>query len=152
MSTVPNVPSPALPMLGRPPAKCRLYLISDTRNAPFLRPGEYAVIDLEDRDYRVGDLYLVGYLNRRGECVYAISQVAEAPYGTSEGERTGSWLLPMNRPKDRAEAIGPRAEIHLADGPTSREHVGQLIVGSVVGVYDGPEGKLVASDQRFIGR
>ena len=57
----------ALEQFDAVPAGCTGMIVTSSRFAPHLRPGEIAVVDLSDKEPVSGELFVIGINNRFGE-------------------------------------------------------------------------------------
>ena len=116
----------ALPIFEALGPSHRLHLISDYRNTPILRVGDFAVIDQNDTEPVDGALYVAG--------------VSEPRVWECGLERPGEiWLRPLNRPRSADEAL---TWLHagilgagMSDGPYRPDYWPCACHGRVVGLF-----------------
>ncbi len=118
----------ALMVYGHIPPGHRALPVVDDRNAPHLRAGELAVVDLADCELQHGELFAVAY--GRGPAIM------QTLWRTWLGEANW-WCVQINRPKGDAEmAAWSRAgrAIPSSDGPYAPGGLESIVLGRVVGV------------------
>jgi hypothetical protein len=124
----------ALPLFDDVRASQILHPIMDEASAPHLRPGEFAVIDTEDRTPVNGELFLIEWTGGRRAIV---ETCLRASWPRPDG--TIPWCAgAYNRPRsledlDRWRRLG--RPLVSVDGPYSEEHLASKLVGRLVGVF-----------------
>lgn len=111
----------ALEMFASLPASCIAHPVTDDRTEPHLRPGEFAVIDKNDREPVLGELYLAQWSNGRREIV-----------------QVRRWALTQHRSNFfsvGACRLNGDGYVRAVDGPYSAEHLREKLVGRVAGIY-----------------
>lgn len=144
----------ALMLFDRVPAGCTTFLCTDRSSLPHVRPGEYVIIDPNDRKPRHGELFVIKfgddirrhhiYMTRRG-----------GGFGMTTGWRVGAVVndqvaAAWRRAKDRTDlseieknrvlltahcAAGAWMEGPYDDEGRSFDHLCNCLVGSVIGLY-----------------
>ena len=123
----------ALEMMRSVPEGCIAFPICDDSTEPHLKPGEFAIVDTNDRDPVVGELYVIerkwrSETERRREivqvCRFAKSVFADG----SSALYVGSYV-----PDQYIRGIG---KTRMLDGGYPAESLKQLLIGRVVGIHD----------------
>lgn len=119
------------------PLGCKLELLNSTAHDPYYRLGEFAVVDLTDREFADGEVFLIKYpISGRRD----VRQVEMRPYRNSGGAYDGIYLHPMQRctilPDGDLDWSKP---IHLSDGPLTPIYWPEYVMGRVIGIYQAPE-------------
>jgi hypothetical protein len=142
MSKVANQHTPAeiraLDVLDCVPPGCKLELVTDGFNAPHLRPGEFAVADLTDRQVIPGELYLIRWPQCGGR---AIVQINVRPFRGVDGQdHRGIWFSPLCRATRKADGSIDRTRPYYQDsGPLKPEALPAYLMGRIIGVFQAPE-------------
>ena len=121
----------AVPMFDTVPEGCTLHQVKDDAHAPHIRAGELAVVNLDDREFVDGELFLIGFTSR----TTVMQVVRRDKYGID-----GIWFRPLNAPRDAADLerwLSEGRRLFAGDGPLKPECLHEYILGRVVGVYDG---------------
>ncbi len=125
------------------PDGCQVEMVANDAHAPYLRAGEWAVIDTSQTDIEFGQLYSV--MQSKGPVIWQVCDEPER--GKAPGRPACAWLHPLARQDlqaelDRADALHrqyPGCIVHLrlfmSDGPIHLDPLREQIVGRVVGVY-----------------
>jgi hypothetical protein len=123
------------------PAGCVLHPVADEDTAPLLRCGDFAVVDTNDRDPVVGELYVIeqdsplmpmGKRRRIVEvCLFGDATLAD-----------GSPAL-MVGPYARNEFIPGIGAARMLDGAYSAAGLRSQLIGRIIGISD----TLVASSR-----
>jgi hypothetical protein len=135
----------AFEMFKRVPDGCELFRTDDNALSPHLRAGEYAVVDMINRNYQFGEVFLC-----RWECgCQVLRQVKKRQYFEDAAKtiaREGVWFLAMVQPNFMSDGrLDPRGPLFLSDGPLDPVHLHKKLVGRVIGVFDG----IVVPDAKF---
>jgi hypothetical protein len=121
----------AVPMFDTVPNGCTLHQVKDGAHEPHILAGELAVVNLNDREFVDGELFLIGFTGRA-----AVMQVIRRDrFGID-----GVWFRPLNSPNGNAELqrwISEGWRMYASDGPLKPECLQEYILGRVVGVFDG---------------
>lgn len=147
--TVPPVQQPDLRsfiVCDRLPEACLSYLVADHQNDPHLRPGDVVIIDPEDREPCMGELFLIARADGSRDIVETWSQQLRAGSGPN-GKMidTTCWFVAGSaRARTNAEVedrIEHGAFVGWADGPYATEgpRAGSLqkrLIGKVVGILE----------------
>ncbi|MFI4985835.1 MAG: S24 family peptidase [Alphaproteobacteria bacterium] len=128
----------AFPLVSDVPASCRLILADDHHAEPDVRLGEYAVVDTSDRTIQWGEPYAVQYSNST-----AMWRVREVPATWKLGtDKPCAMLDPLERhTKEELDAMRgggamPRGGLRMSDGPIYMDHLREILIGRIVGVYE----------------
>jgi hypothetical protein len=116
------------------PANHRLHLMPDTRLEPHIHEGEFAVIDLTDREIIFGECYSV--MQSKGPVIWQI--LVPPPFYGPQGERPAGYLAPLNHPTADLNPSRSYGHLHLSDGPRYLDILEREIVGRVVGIFQAP--------------
>lgn len=140
----------ALMILPSIPPGHLTYLVKDNAFYPHLREGEFAVVDLSDRQPAPGELFVIAY-----ESAFALHRKA---YHLCQLRRRNAWRLNgvlYNRPQDGADLVDDWTACHqvlprnqeefdqmlrsgrlsASEGPFLTDHLASKLVGRVVGVF-----------------
>lgn len=139
----------ALMIYDHLPEGCEAFLCEDTDSTPHIRPGEFVVIDAQDKRPRNGEVYVIQWESGRR----AIVQVDKFNCNfRTPGSPFGWFVGALNRPRTReeteAEMRSGRVFRGCVDGPY-REGTGHLeskLIGCVIGLYVPPAGFSERSD------
>lgn len=119
----------ALLLLAELPPGCILHPITDARSAPHLRPGEFAIIDMDDCEPQHGELFLIAYhspLEESGEVRRVIQTWNRAVRVLPEG---GSTVIEAFRwfavAYDRSSTV---------EGPYKPGGIERALIGRVIGI------------------
>ena len=118
----------ALTVLDAVPAGCRAMAVLDNRNAPHLRPGEVAVVDIVDCDLAHGELYAVQFGSG--------PSITQALW-RRHGDQGHWWTYTLNRPRDWPETeawMRGGKTVPSADGPYRPGGLEEKILGRVIGL------------------
>ncbi|WP_267426993.1 hypothetical protein [Methylobacterium sp. GC_Met_2] len=123
----------ALPEMAECPEGMGEHYVEDTTAYPLVRPGETVVYDGMQREPTNGALCILQW----GGGTRDVLQTNRRPVGGWDEE--GWFVDPVNRPSNRAMlerrlASGRPGLLHSSDGPYTKEHLRERIVGTVVGV------------------
>ncbi|MFG1359971.1 hypothetical protein [Xanthobacter pseudotagetidis] len=144
----------ALMMFPTIPPGHMTFLVEDDAFHPHLRRGEFAVVDLSDRQPAQGELFLISYASRYTECglIFAICQMRSRTYYFRPGhgwrspslpyeegyELAPCWSachwIPPEDPADYAAALRS-GRVGTSEGPYTTEHAAEKLVGRIVGVW-----------------
>lgn len=131
----------ALMMFDRLPVGCIAHLVTDSYSQPHIRAGEWVVVDTADRAPRLGEVYLIQWLNGRR----SICQVRQGK-SLPDLPRPDLWFVGgLSNPQGPA-AIKAALDVTLktgtsalgwSDGPfrIGSGHLEGKLVGSVIGLY-----------------
>ncbi|MEM7444878.1 MAG: hypothetical protein AAF414_16265 [Pseudomonadota bacterium] len=150
-ATALNTPSPrrspvgeyrAFEVFDHIPAGCQLQLVRDDRHDPHLRMGEWAVVDANDREIQLNEVFAV--LQSGGINLWQICPDHHKPLPVDEGQET-FWLRPLDNirgatKEERAADVERRfaeRRLHVSDGPIYGWALREKIVGRVVGIFQG---------------
>ena len=140
-----------LPILSDVPAGCKLILNNTRMHEPFLKMGEFAVVDVSDHRARDGELFAIRQSN--GPVIWQVALTTDPGelqrrYQTT---KTIVWLRPLRR-VDIEDAIRkadlerhrypgriPVLDVHLSDGPFGLDHFNKIVIGHVMGVFRLPK-------------
>lgn len=123
------------------PSGCRLEVVRDGGHAPHLRAGEMVVVDTNDREPALWELFAV--LQSSGVNIWQIGPDRFKPMPADQGKET-FWLHPLNRlaphgtPEERQAEFLRRASngtVYTSDGPIYGWALRERIIGRIVGVY-----------------
>ena len=127
-------PGLALTVSGSVPPGCMGYLIDDDDSEPVLRDGEFAIIDVNDREPVTGQLFLIEW--DRGD--RALVETFLRPNQKKDGTEVLRWWVgAYNRPRSREqldEALAGRRTISCIDGPYKPGCLEAKLIGKVIGV------------------
>lgn len=125
------------------PPHCIAFEVTDRHSLPFIEPGEVVVVDTEDRTPRVGDIYLIEWIDgRRNVCQARHSswqKDGEEPRWHVGSMRTTTraefeeWLTASNDASRRG--MTPQWCGGWTEGPFTLEHLESKLVGAVIGLY-----------------
>ncbi|MCJ2078705.1 hypothetical protein MKK68_24185 [Methylobacterium sp. E-016] len=120
----------ALMLLSELPAGCILHPITDTRSAPHLRPGEFAIIDMQDREPQHGELFMIAYecgFSESGEVRRVVQTLSRAVRVLDERHdqvvAAFRWFAVAY---DRSATV---------EGPYRPGGIERALVGRVVGIF-----------------
>ena len=140
-----------LPVMTDPPAGCEMYPNTTRMHEPFLKLGEFAVVDVSDHRARDGELFAIRQSN--GPVIWQVALTTDPGelqrcYQTT---KTIVWLRPLRR-VDIEDAIRkadlerlrdpgriPVLDVHLSDGPFGLDHFNKIVIGRVIGVFRLPK-------------
>jgi hypothetical protein len=112
-----------------------LFQQDDDYHHPHLRAGEFAVVDLSDREFQNGELYLVEW-NEQSRGLYQVTQRALG--GSNQGD--GIWFGPLCKMKTLPDGSLDRNQTwHMSEGPLEPKHLPKYLRGRVVGVLAGTQ-------------
>lgn len=138
-----------LPVLSDVPDGCELILNNSRMHEPFLKMGEFAVVDKSDHEIRQGELYAVQ--QTRGSVIWQINLITDPAelrrcYRTDE---TIIWMCPTRNKDihvamDEADAARrpgtiPVLDVYLSDGPMRLSNFQPKVIGHVMGVFRLPK-------------
>jgi hypothetical protein len=121
----------AVPMFDTVPEGCILHQVKDDAHSPHIRAGEHVVVNLNDRDFADGELFLIGFTGR----TRVMQVVRRDRFGID-----GVWFRPLNAPRNENELqdwLNEGRRLYAGDGPLRPECLDEYILGRVVGVFDG---------------
>lgn len=125
----------------------KTFRVRDAASAPHLKEGEYAVVDVGDRDLQHGELYLIQYESgeRRREIVQA-HQAQLNITGPGAARSLVWWVGDLRGYQQTGEVMFGNVPVFagLSDGPYRTEHLQSKLIGRVVGVALSPLGGLLA--------
>jgi hypothetical protein len=124
----------------------RTFLVREDGSAPHLFVGEYAVIDIVDREPQHGELYVVQHNSgqRRREIVQAKSSYCNIT-GPGAEESLVWWLCDLRGFRQTDEKLGGIPVFAgLSDGPYETAGLKPKLLGRVVGVAHSALGGLLA--------
>jgi hypothetical protein len=129
----------AFELFEQVPTGCELYRVHDNALCPHLRGGEFAVVDMNDREYQFGEIFLCQW-----ECGYRVlRQVKKRQFfvdATKTIAEEGVWFLSMVQPTFRPDgSIDPRSHFFLSDGPLKPQYLPDYLMGRVIGIFEGPD-------------
>jgi hypothetical protein len=129
----------ALEVFEQVPPGCEIFLMRDNALCPHLRQGEFAVIDMNDREYQFGELYLIQWSSGHR----SVRQVKKRWYFADHKkkiEAEGVWFLAMVSPTFLSNGeIDPRGPLYLSDGPLKPQYLPDYLMGRVIGIFEGPD-------------
>lgn len=146
-----NTPSPrrspvgalrAFEVFDHIPAGCQVQYVKDARHEPHLREGEWAVVDANDREIQLHEVYAV--LQSGGVNLWQIAPDRFKPMPADEGKET-YWLRPLDNIRGATEAERKadlerrftEGRVFVSDGPIYGWALREKIIGRVIGVYQG---------------
>jgi hypothetical protein len=103
------------------PPCCILHLVQNEHSQPDFRPGEWAVIDTEDRSARNGDVYLIEWMGGRRN----ICRANHHPPSSKPGALC--WMVSALRKGLWTETAFPTAYLE------------SKLLGAVIGIYQASE-------------
>ena len=126
------------------------FPVEDDAFHPHLRRGEFAVVDLADRQPAQGELFVIAYSSPLVECgrTFALCQMVGRPRYRRPGggwvqqaepgaESATCWIarhwIPPADPRDREAALRS-GRFGASEGPFTTEHAAEKLVGRVAGV------------------
>lgn len=136
----------ALMLFDRPRPGHASFSVQDDGSVPHLREGEYAIVDLRDREPQHGEIYLIefgGFSRNR----YLKQMQSDMLNITGPGaEPSPVWWLSDLRGFRKTNGVvhGVHLFAGLSDGPYTTEDVQSYALGRVVGYALKPLGKLIA--------
>ncbi len=125
------------------PPDCIAFAVTDEYSLPYLRPGEWAVVDTSDTTPRHGDVYVIQWDGgRQNVCQASIS----ALFPKDEEPRWCVHSMRTAGPKefqaflDETEAMRKAGVIPVwrggwSDGWMDTDHLASKLVGAIVGIY-----------------
>lgn len=125
------------------PAGCIVVPVTEDDLAPHLRPGEFAIVDTEDREPISGELFLVAWmvgLDRDGRERTALCQAEWRPSASPDGRDQSAWRVGSLRrrrtPEERERLVeaGRYDELGWSNGPYKPGMLEQQVRGRVVGI------------------
>lgn len=122
-------PLRALMLFSDLPPGCILHPITDSRSVPHLRPGEFAIIDMEDREPQHGELFLIAY-----ECAFEDSgEVRRVVQTWNRCERVlpAGHSMPVEAFRWFAAAYDRSATV---EGPYKPGGIERALVGRIIGI------------------
>ncbi len=136
----------AFVVYDRLPAGCTAYHVTDTKNAPHLRPGDVAIIDPGDCEPAAGELFVIKWGS--GVCdivetIYSPGRYSSGPNG--EVIDTVCWKVgASNRARsfeDAQDRLARGQHVGWVDGPYATEgaNAGALnekLRGRVIGILE----------------
>jgi hypothetical protein len=133
----PAQPSPirALTIFESLPPGHNTLLIADDASAPHLKVGEYAVIDMTDREPQAGELFVIQYDS--GDRRRHIVQIRSTP--------SGWWASDLAGYRQTDEKLyGIPVFAGMSDGPYTPSLLKKKLLGRVVGYAETALGGLLA--------
>jgi len=128
----------AFQLFERVPPGCELHRVHDGALCPHLRAGELVVVDMADREYQFGELYLVQWSTGHR----SLRQVKKRKYFVDAAktiEAEGVWFLALVRLTFLADGrIDSRSELFLSDGPLDPKYLPDYLAGRVIGIFEPP--------------
>lgn len=121
------------------PKGCFVHAARDNAHWPFIKAGEFVVVDRNESDFASGQLYLFEYRPAEPwqDPRFVIWQVEDAEEGRYPEPCV--WMHPLNRAKS-SEELSERFEagrgLYVSDGPLMKRFLPKYITGRVVGIYD----------------
>ena len=144
-STAPQPDLRAFIVYDRLPDGCVPLLVTDDASAPFLRPGDIAVVDATDRAPEERELFAIRWLDGTTSLVETFSREGTFGCGSNGAMiRTLCWFVAQyNRPRTIEEWAARRQKGSIitgfTDGPYATEgpnagHLQSKLVGRLVGI------------------
>ena len=126
------------------PPNCGSFLVKDDGSAPHLREGEYAVVDLLDREVQHGEIYLI----QVGASRYIKQLRSDMLNITGPGAQPSLvwWQRDLRGFHQTNEVThgGIPLFAGLSEGPYTTKNMQSALVGRVIGYALKPLGKLIA--------
>lgn len=139
--------SRALPLFHRLEHNLKTFRVDENGSEPHIRSGEYAVIDINDRDPAHDELFVIQYDSgeRRRHVVHVTSSFANIT-APGAADTLVYWVgdLAGFRQVSRSDLGGIPVFAGLSDGPYTSEHLKRKLIGRVVGVAKSSLGNLIA--------
>lgn len=124
----------AFPIFDHVPQGHGLWPVIGNQHAPHLCSGEWVLVDFNDRDIRVGDVYLT--IDSSGPKIWQVRLLPAHQFKNGANERHFA-LAPLNQPtRDRNGKPLPGQRLYAADGPFCEWHLRAVTLGRVVGIID----------------
>lgn len=112
------------PIFDEVPPGCCLFRVGDNRHEPFLRDGDFVVVDTADRQMAVGELHLI--LQSDGPILWQIKKETRGVKFCGRHRNEVPYILcPLSR-----------TGFHLSDGWLTRAELAKNILGRVIGLLD----------------
>lgn len=142
MATVPDTtPAPAMQPGLRPfiiydrvPEGCAAYLVPDARHEPLLRPGEWVIVDLTDREPAEDELFVIQW--QSGPSGPQVVECGLMP------KLTAQWAQPVWAVGARHRGVNTRALGFGAPGnivgdfPYKSPQLTERFLGRVIGILE----------------
>jgi hypothetical protein len=134
VATVEQKPVRALTLIDQLSQGCMTFHVPDAASSPHLRPGEYAVVDLSDRNPQHGELFLIQ--SSGGERKRYIQQSTRTWMAISSSglpEKTW-WLCDLAGWRQEGKS-GDGIPIFsgMSDGPFKKKGLKKKIAGRIIG-------------------
>jgi len=122
------------------------FLVQDDGSVPHLREGEYAIVDLRDREPQHGEIYLIEFRGfSRNRYLKQIQSDMLNITGPGAEPSPVWWLSDLRGFRKTNEVVhGVPLFAGLSDGPYTTEDVQSYILGRIVGYALKPLGELIA--------
>lgn len=123
----------ALPVYDKVPEGCFAVEIEDDCNDPYLRQGEFAIVNPDNCDAVHGELYYITMGCRAGVMQMIWHGMAGVEYGN---------FMPMNRPESLEELavwMATGRPLYSYDGQIKPQFVRKRILGHVIGFMEDPD-------------
>jgi hypothetical protein len=146
----------ALELMSVLPAGCIAFPVVDGWSAPHLKPGEFAVVDTNDREPANGELYVITWSPGTDHEKREITQITgrmmvvcdpqtHEPLPPAIRWFAGDYVRPRGR-DELQDWIAKGRVLRLSEGPFRTEHLREKLVGRIIGIYapDFEEGSLKA--------
>lgn len=144
-----KAPPSALTLHETIPAGCFLHQITDDRCAPFLMPGQFAVIDPTAKEPIENELFMVQFSSWQSERHRSIVQLTRSPGLLGRSHDVDGWWegrprKPVNLAKVKTyrtmdKALANVIEGGLLNGPMELSGIRRRVVGRVVGWLLAPD-------------
>lgn len=106
----------AFPIFETIPPGCTAFRVEDSAMEPHIGRGECAVVDTNDREIILEEVFLV--LQNGGPILWQVNKPSPSWIGENYAQRSTAMLSPLNKPKRLAngDQEWPKP-LHLSDGP-----------------------------------
>jgi hypothetical protein len=125
------------------PPGCKLKFVENNAHSPHLRAGEVAVVDMNDREFVSGEVYLVQWSAGTPHASQSIRWVKARKYFSDwqhKVEALGIYFMPLCTPKFGADGkLDWNQPVFLSDGPLDPKYLPQYLLGRVIGIYQAPQ-------------
>lgn len=140
----------ALMMFDRLPEGCIAHMVTDSYSMPHIKPGEFVVVDTNDREVRHLDTYLIQWQGGRRNVCEAVSHDSSWEdksiprrgwnVRSISGLRGKAILDAIDRAKAHADRTGHLPALPMfcwSEGPYRSDdgYLESKIVGAVIGIY-----------------
>ncbi|WP_333605969.1 hypothetical protein [Novosphingobium sp.] len=122
------------------PAGCIAFEVPDSTSLPHVRPGEFVVIDPEDRDPAEGELFAITWkssFDRKWQIVQM--DLRAGRYGKNGVMRDESlWFVGAPAPQRMMSLAGHYVgeAIRWADGPYYDDYLRDITHGKIIGILE----------------